>query len=88
MARPTFWPWDRLLVLRFFTIDLSEYAREFGVEIYSKKRLKNSDWDLGGPPLLAPEEGSVLQLRNLCLGLVTSLFKFMFGAEFIMLRNW
>ena len=33
-ARPTFWPWDRLSILRFFTIDLSEYAREFGVEIF------------------------------------------------------
>ena len=42
-----------LSVLRFFTIDLSEYAREFSVEIF-RKTTKNGVWDLGGPPPFSP----------------------------------
>ena len=64
MARPIFWPRGELSVHRFFTINLSEYAREFGVGIF-QKTTKNGAWDLEGPsPLLAPEGGSVLQRQS------------------------
>ena len=84
MARPAFCPRGVLSVLRFFTIDLSEYAREFGVEIYSKKRLKNSAWDLGGSPPFSPRGrlGSVEAEPSIPYNVISTSIPHRGGGEF------